>query len=148
MGTFFDWLKSLFAAKPQAWRPTEFVVCGDIVANLCNSARDHVYLWDMSYYALSMADWKKVFADVLKDMPKYLVDKFDCEDYAFLTMSRVTERYEINTCGVAVGTIPQGAHGFNLFIAKEGDVFKLHILEPQTGQIDPAGYEFDTVIFS
>lgn len=125
---------------------TEYPLTGDQVSSLCSRTKDHVYIWDSMYYALSMEDWQTVFKDVLPSMPKYLAEKFDCEDYAFLCMTRITERYQVNTCGVAVGMSPMGYHGFNVFIEKDTD-FRLHILEPQTGEIDPPGYELDTVIF-
>lgn len=70
-----------------------------------------------------------------------------CEDFAFLCMSRITEKYQINGCGVAVGQSPLGYHSFNVFVAWELDKLTAHILEPQTGSIDPSGYSMDTVIF-
>lgn len=144
---FLESLLKLF--HPAVPKPsfTEFVLSGDHVASLCMDAKDHVYIWDNKYYALSMADWQTVFKDVLSNLPKYKIDRQDCEDFAFEVMVRVTERYEINTCGVAVGQSPMGYHGFNLFITKFQDKFTLHALEPQTGAIDPSEYVAETVIF-
>ena len=150
------WLSDLFKPKPPvvppvippAFIPEEYILSGDDVGKLCMGANDHVYVWDSTYYAFSLDDWKAIIPGVLKDMPKFLAEKWDCDDFAFLCMTRVAEKYEVNSCGVAVGNALGGYHAWNLFIAKEGDEFKLHALEPQHGTIDPEGYIPDTVIFS
>ncbi len=140
------WFFKKPAAKPL--KPVEYQMTGDQVAALCMGAKDHVYIWDSMYYVLSMEGWKKVFADVLANMPKYLAEKLDCEDMAFLCMTRIIEKYEINGCGVAVGNAPIGYHGFNLFVSFDDGKATLHTLEPQTGEMDLANYNMDTVIFS
>ncbi len=129
-------------------KPVEYQMTGDQVAALCMGAKDHVYIWDGMYYILTLEDWKKDFDDVLARMPKYIAEKLDCEDFAFLCMTRVIERYEINGCGVAVGNAPIiGYHGWNLFVSFDDGKATLHTLEPQSGLIDPVGYSPDTVIF-
>ncbi len=146
-----DLLRSIAdVLNPQKTEQPNFIqypLTGDQVFNLVKQATDHVYIWDSQYWALSLEDWKTVIKDILADLPKYLADKFDCEDFAMLTMTRVTERYEINTMAAVVGQVPFGYHGFNIFVAVEDGQPKAHILEPQTGEIDPAGYNVDTVIF-
>lgn len=130
------------------WKPTEYPLTSQQVFDLVkDSTSDHVYMWDSQYWAVSLDDWKRIIKDVLSDLPKYLAEKFDCEDFAMLTMTRIAERYEINTMGVAVGQVPFGYHGYDLFVAWEDGQPKLHVLEPQTSEIDPAGYMRDTVIF-
>ena len=91
------------------------------------------YLWDGNYWYVSHEDWGKVFTDVLLNLPKYITDKFDCEDFALLVSARVLERYKLNTCGIAIGDSPWGYHGFNIFLSEEG----LFYLEPQTGDVYP-----------
>ncbi len=132
----------------KVWRPTaEYQFTSNQIAALVSFAKDHTYMWDSTYWTVSLEDWQKIIADVSKTLPVYLAEKLDCEDFAFLTMTNIAMKYQLNTCGVAVGNSPQGYHGFNVFAAWELDHLVLHILEPQTGQIDPAGYELDTVIF-
>jgi len=87
-------------------------------------------LLDKQYYYASGERWQEVFADVLSDMPEYTVDSFDCENFAFLTASRVNEQYHLNTCGMAIGM--NWAHSFNVFVADDG----VHILDPESGEID------------
>lgn len=132
------------------WKPaTEYQFASNYIYLVTNAlgVSDHLYMWDGTYWVLSMADWQRVIQDALASLPKYLAEKFDCEDFAFLCMSRITEKYQINGCGVAVGKSPLGYHAFNIFVAWEGDKLVAHILEPQTGSIDPPGYSMDTVIF-
>ena len=106
----------------------------------------HLFLWDANYYYVSHEDWGKVFADVLLNMPKYTVSKFDCENFAMLTTARVLERYELNTCGIAIGQSPLGYHGWNIFLSDAG----LFYLEPQTSMIydikEDSGYQAEIVI--
>jgi len=129
------------------WVPTEYPLSVSQLYSLYTDTKDHVYMWDSQYYVLTLEDWQKVFKDVLTNMPKYLAEKLDCEDMAFICLTRIIEKYQINGCGVAVGNSPMGYHGFNTFVASENGEFKRHILEPQNGIFDPMGYELETVIF-
>jgi len=93
-----------------------------------------IKFWDRKWYTTSMEEWGKIFANVLMEMPAYISNKFDCDNYAFYTSALVSARFKLNTCGVASGKNSEGqAHAFNIFFS-EG---KFHILEPQTGDIDP-----------
>ena len=107
---------------------------------------EKLYLWDNKYWYVSLEDWGRVFADVLLNMPKYTVDKFDCDDFALLTSAKVSERYQLNTCGIAIGDSPWGYHGFNVFLSEGG----LYYLEPQDGMLYPvtedSGYKARIVI--
>jgi len=109
-------------------------------------ALEKLYLWDNKYWYISLEDWGKVFADVLLNMPKYTVDKFDCNDFTLLTSAKAGERYQLNTCGIAVGNSPRGYHGFNVFLSEAG----LYYLEPQDGMLYPvtedSGYKARIVI--
>ncbi len=135
------------ATEPERFHPTEYQLSGQEVGDLCKDVKDHVYVWDNTYLALTMVDWQIVFDDVLRGLPKYVAEKFDCEDFSFLVTSRVLEKYQLNSCGFAVGQSPRGYHGFNVFVVKGPGSFALHTLEPQNGQIDPKGYEPEVVIF-
>ena len=108
-----------------------------------------LYLWDWSYWYVSLEDWGEIFRDVLLNLPKYS-RRFDCENFALLVLARVTERYGLNTCGVAVGESPFGEHGYNLFAADVDGKLKLFILEPQNGMVypvsEPEGYKPRLVI--
>ncbi len=79
-------------------------------------------------------------------MPKYTVDKFDCENFAMLVSARVAERYKLNTCAIAVGESPWGEHGYNLLVHEDGLIY----FEPQTGdfiEVGDGSYKARLVIF-
>lgn len=114
--------------------PKEYCVPIKEMESLLHSTfpKAQLMLWDKKYYYTSMERWGEILEDVLMNMPERAVHKFDCENFAFLTSSRVNERYHLNTCAIAIGM--GWSHGFNVFIAENKDV---HILEPETGEIDP-----------
>ena len=103
-------------------------------------------LWDGTYYYVALEDWNEIFLDVLKNMPAYTTDKFDCDNFALLTVARITEKYKLNGCGIAVGDSPMGYHAWNIFMASP---LELLYLEPQTGQIIELddGYKADYVVW-
>jgi hypothetical protein len=104
------------------------------------------YLWDNNFWYVSLEDWGKVLKDVLFGMPKYTADRYDCENFAMLTGARVSERYLLNTCGVAIGQSPWGEHGYNLLVHKDGLIY----FEPQTGnfiEVENGSYKARLVIF-
>lgn len=113
---------------------------GFLILNICE-------LWDALYYYVSLKNWGAILFDVLRNAPKYTVDKFDCENFAFLTSAKVSQKYRLNTCGIAIGDSPVGRHGFNIFLCETG----LFYFEPQTGDIYPveeaSGYRAEIVIF-
>ena len=108
-------------------------------------------LWDNRFWYVSLIDWATVFTDVLINLPKYTVDKFDCENFGKQVSCRVDVRYMLNTCAITIGASPMGRHGYNIFVARVDNVPKLYILEPQTADIyapeDESGYVPDTILF-
>jgi len=129
-------------------KPTEYQLSGaELQVRLNPLGLEKAYLWDYNYWYISLEDWGKVLKDVLFGMPKYTTDKFDCENFAMLVSARVSERYHINTCGIAIGKSPFGYHGYNLLVYEEG----LMIFEPQNGMFysidNPEGYKPELVIF-
>lgn len=131
------------------WRPaTEYqFTSGQIFTVTTPVVKEHIYLWDNTYWVVCLEDWRKIFDDVLSNMPTYLPERFDCDKFAMLCAARIYERYQLNTCAVAEGQAPLGEHAFNLFIAWENDKLIPHILEPQSGIIDPSAYILDIAIF-
>lgn len=134
---------------PVLWKPTtEFQFTSDQIFVVTNPiAKEHIYLWDNTYWVVSLEDWKKIFDDVLNNMPLYTAERFDCDKFAMLCASRIYERYQLNTCAVAEGQSPVGEHAFNLFVSWENDKLTPHVLEPQSGLIDPPNYLMDILLF-
>lgn len=104
-------------------------------------------LWDNTFYYLDMESWGKVFKEVAVNLPKYTVDKFDCENFALLTNGRIAEKYKINSCGIAIGTSPQGEHGFNFFVADVNGKPMLYLYEPQNGMVYEPGEGYEPRLF-
>ena len=128
-------------------KPTEYQLsASELSTRLCPLDLKNTYIWDYTYWYVSLEDWGKVLKDVVFGMPKYTTDKFDCENFAMLVSARVSERYQLNTCGVAIGQSPFGEHGFNLLVTETDMIY----FEPQTGDYIPVtdgGYKAHTVLF-
>lgn len=113
----------------------DILVCKKVSAGLLLAIlqkrfpKAQLLLLDKEYCYTSMDVWTKIFKDVLSNMPDR-TDWFDCENFAFLTVARVNERYHLNTCGFAIGM--GWAHSFNVFIA-DG---KVHTIDAETGKVD------------
>ena len=80
-------------------------------------------------------------------MPEYTTQRFDCENFATLCTCRTSSKYLMNTMGIAVGKHNGNPHGFNVFVSRVDDAPQVFLLEPQTGMVDPDGYEVDYAIF-
>uniref|UniRef100_A0A6M3IY14 Agglutinin C-terminal domain-containing protein n=1 Tax=viral metagenome TaxID=1070528 RepID=A0A6M3IY14_9ZZZZ len=136
-------------SNPVAHLPilTEYQMSGaDLSVQMGTLALEKYYLWDYNFWYVSLMDWSKVMKDVAMGMPKYTVDKFDCENFAVLTAARVSERYKLNTCGIAIGQSPWGEHGYNILVTETGFIY----YEPQTGdfiEIADGSYAARLVIF-
>ena len=111
----------------------EYITDKPIITRMLNEANitGPNMLWDSFYYYYSFGDWLKVFDDILTNIPKYTTDKFDCDGFALLTVARITEKYHINGCGIAIGDSPMGYHAWNIFITQT----KLFYMGPQTGTV-------------
>lgn len=96
-------------------------------------------LTDYWYYYPSFEDWDKVFQHLLRRLPKYVPDKFDCENYAGYLRVMAAKEFGINTCGDAEGNADLGKgykerHGWTVFT----DMQDLYQLESQKA----TGYTF------
>jgi len=122
----------------------------------------NVILLDGKYKLVSLDTWKKIIrSDTLNLTKKWHRDVFDCDDFAIVFKAHVSEFYEINSVGVALGRIYDvktnkyvGCHAYNLIVAKNGSI-ELYVYEPQTDELVKAEkrtklgnciYETDVVI--
>jgi len=105
-----------------------------------------LHLWDSRYWYTTHEDWGRVLEKVLLDMPKYLTDRWDCEQYAMRATARAGELFLLNTLGLCIGQSPFGYHGFNMFVSE----FGLFYLEPQSSMVysveEDSGYKAELVI--
>jgi len=81
------------------------------------------------YYYTSVGEWNSIFEDVLANMPERSAG-IDCENFAFITVARVNERYQLNTMGFAIGM--GWGHSFNVYVADDG----IHTLDAESREID------------
>ena len=93
---------------------------------------------DGQYYYTNLEGWCKVLYDLAFGSNLYKKDNFDCENYALKAMNLCHERYGLNTMALAIGDIPDGRHGFNIFYHGEGFM----LWEPNDG-FDYSGSPFE-----
>jgi len=112
---------------------------------------DCTHLWDSYYVAYTVDAWAEILIDVIKNMPSYVGQEFDCDNFALLTAARVMERYSSNAIGIAIGDSPMGAHAWNIFITWEDSEARIRFYEPQTGEVmeleNDQGYKIKQVIW-
>ncbi len=113
----------------------------------------NIDLDDSWYYFPEWADWDKIFQYVQKNLPKYVPDKFDCDNFAFYVSVMVAKEFGCNTCNVVEGYIDVNGvmkrHKWNVFF--DGDSF--YQLESQKytppnmiADLDDPGYVPDEII--
>jgi len=76
---------------------------------------------DGKYYTVSEAKWREIIANDFIERKKYLLEKYDCEDYSRSFVARVIENYQLNSVGVCWGWMTEGAyHAWNFIFTSEG----------------------------
>lgn len=93
-----------------------------------------VFLMDSHYEALGIEQWLELWEGFNQDFIPYLPDFYDCDNYAFDFRSYCSRQLH-NGVGVVYGK-RHGPHMWNILLTSQGARY----IEPQTGQIDPAGY--------
>ena len=78
------------------------------------------------YFYPRWEDWDKIFQYVLKNLPGYVPDAFDCDNFAFYVSVMVSKEFGGNTCNVVEGDADVGRgykerHKWNVFF--DGDSF-------------------------
>ena len=98
--------------------------------------RNKIYCADRKYYLI---DWE-VMKDIIEydwtDKKKYIVDAFDCDNFANAFSSNLAETYGINSAGLAKSikvTIGDRVvyHRANLILATEDNILKAFVYEAQ-----------------
>lgn len=140
--SFINFILSLFRRRPPII--VDGYILRDDLVNLTRSVTQFIWAFDGKY--LLTEQWADIFSDVLFNLPYYIEDTFDCDDYAWVVKARVAEKYQINSIGLVLGNTPAGYHAWNCFYL-DGDIL---YLEPQTGEIwEPSNgdYKADWVIW-
>lgn len=95
------------------------------------SVTDSVY--DRWFYVTSWDNWMDVIANDITHEIKYIKEKKDCDNFAFLFASLASMLYGLTTAPPTFGDSNYGRHYFNIIIAKENDELKAFLFEPITG---------------
>jgi hypothetical protein len=64
-----------------------------------------IKLTDNNYFYVSWEDWDKVFQYLMKELPAYVPEKFDCENFAGYLRVMAAKEFGINTCGDGEGFV-------------------------------------------
>jgi len=118
---------------PWPWvkpKPKEYKITGNsLMYEFYRLGFTDVLLNDNSYWYVGVQDWITILSKTRASMPSYLVDRFDCDKYAFITAARVVLESFLNTCAVCIGDSPFGYHSWNIVMTPVG----LYYFEPQNG---------------
>jgi len=88
---------------------------------------------DGEYYMVSETKWKEIIKNDFVERKKYLVEKYNCDDYSRSFVARVIENYGLNACGIVWGWMSKDAyHAWNFIYTSEG---RLLWLEPQSNEL-------------
>ena len=98
-----------------------------------------VSLSDQKYHLISWEKWKEIIAVDWTDLLRYIPDTRDCDNFAAIFTSRMSEIFELNTAGIcygyiewdnANGTVGKGGHAYNLIITEDYGELNLRLYEP------------------
>ena len=95
------------------------------------SVTDSVY--DRWFFATTWDEWLDVIANDIVHEIKYIKEKKDCDNFAFLFASLASMMYGLTTAPPTFGDTNLGRHYFNIIIAKENDNLSAFLYEPITG---------------
>ena len=91
----------------------------------------NIDLEDRYYFYTDWESWGKVTEYLKPKVPKYLTDKFDCDNFARWFNSEVARIFELNTCAIVEGWLGSARHKWNIIYDGKG----FYQMEPQTGVI-------------
>lgn len=89
-------------------------------------AWNRIKLTDNYYFYVSWEDWGKILDYEMPNIPKYVNDSFDCEDFGDYLRIMIAKNFGVNTCASVEGWadvgngIPQ-RHGWSMFF--DGETF-------------------------
>jgi len=76
---------------------------------------------DGKYYTTTYGKWREIIANDFIERKKYLVSRFDCDDFSRSFVARVIENYGLNACGIVWGWMTKDAyHAWNFVYTSEG----------------------------
>jgi len=96
---------------------------------------------DGKYYTTTYGKWREIIANDFIERKKYLVSRYDCDDYSRSFVARIIENYGLNACGIVWGWMTKDAyHAWNFIYTSEG---RLLWLEAQNDSLFvPSGEKY------
>ena len=95
------------------------------------SVTDSVY--DRWFYVTSWDNWMDIIANDITHEIKYVKEKKDCDDFAFLFASLASMLYGLTTAPPTFGDTNLGRHYFNIIITKDNGELNAFLYEPIYG---------------
>ena len=95
---------------------------------------------DESYYSTSAVDLAEMIHYIYckYQMPRYIAERMDCDDFAFLFRSLAAAMFGVNCVAVVFGRTPGGYHAWDLVRTEDGWLQ----FEPQTGDSREMNYQY------
>lgn len=84
---------------------------------------------DATYLGASRDAWELGLAYTGVDQKRYIVDAFDCDNFAVLFAGRIADKFGINGVGIVVDY--SGGHAYCAILIVENGELALGIIEPQ-----------------
>jgi hypothetical protein len=122
-----------------------------ITANeLKNIAKQQIgcdcWFWDGKYWYTDLDTWKVIVQrDELNEYKQWVLDRFDCDNFAVTFSSHMAEFFDMNSAGVALGAVLDkntkqeiGYHAYNCFIVNSNGKAELWLYEPQNDYMSKA----------
>ena len=88
---------------------------------------------DSWIYFTDLEGWGKILWDLVFSSKLYKRDIFNCDKYALKAYITCCERYGLNSLLLAIGDMPQGRHGFNIFPYYDSGDVGFMLWEPNDG---------------
>jgi len=94
---------------------------------------EYVHIMDGRYRVTTLDGYRSIIEWDKTNLRRYIMEFWDCDDYAFRFKSNVSSVFLINGVGVAVDLSEERcAHAYNLLFTSDGNVY---VYEPQVDRI-------------
>lgn len=101
-------------------------------------------LWDEKFYFESIDFWNSLMQIWWGQKKQYIVDTFDCDNFARHFQSSMSLYFGLNSAGVASGSVYNSItgkfisrHAFNVIVVEENGSLKPYLFEPMDNAITP-----------
>lgn len=89
--------------------------------------------YDRHYFITSWDNWMEIIANDITHKIKYIKERKDCDNFAFLFASLASMLYGLTSSPPTFGDTNYGRHYFNIIITKEDDKLSAFLYEPIRG---------------